>query len=319
MITTTGKSIQAAAAILHDEGVVGIPTETVYGLAANALSKKAVAKIFAVKQRPSFDPLIIHTDDLSKVNDLVRSIPPALQELAAVLMPGPITLLLEKTTLIPDITTSGLPKVAVRIPKHTMARELLAAVDFPLAAPSANPFGYVSPTTATHVADQLGGLIPYILDGGRCAVGLESTIVDYQENKVVILRKGGTPVTTIEDIVGPVKVLSTSSSKPSAPGMLSSHYSPTVPLQLCSVTSALSRYDTDRIGHIAWSQPHPELPLANQLLLTKSDSMLEAAYNLFSHLRELDGMDLDIIVTELVPDQGLGSAINDKLRRAAAK
>jgi len=314
-----GTSKNEAAQLLKAGELVAIPTETVYGLAGNGISPASVAKIFATKNRPSFDPMILHTDSLARVEHLVIDIPAPLQALADKLMPGPLTILLPRTSLVPDITTSGLPKVAIRIPSHPITLELLGLLDFPLAAPSANPFGYVSPTTAQHVLDQLGGQIPYILDGGRCSIGLESTIVDYQEGEVVVLRKGGTKVSTIESIVGAVSIQSSSTSKPSAPGMLTNHYAPKVPLRLMSVKAALTEYKPTHIGHIAWREYSTELPESNQLILSPNGTLEEAAYNLFAHLRALDQKKLHVIVTEPVDNEGLGLAINDKLRRAAAK
>lgn len=317
--TMIGTSVRAAAELLTQGQLVAIPTETVYGLAANGVSPASVAKIFAAKSRPSFDPLILHTDSLHKLQDIVTDIPTTLQTLADELTPGPLTILMRRTSKVPDITTSGLPKVAIRLPSHPTTLELLSLLDFPLAAPSANPFGYVSPTTAQHVFDQLGGKIPYILDGGRCSIGLESTIIDYQEGQVVVLRKGSTKVSSIEAIVGPVTVQSASTSRPSAPGMLSNHYAPKVPLRLISVAEAVADYDQSQIGHIAWSQYSPLIPEDNQLLLSPNGTLEEAAFNLFAHMRELDQKDLQVIVTNLVAEEGLGLAINDKLRRAAAK
>jgi L-threonylcarbamoyladenylate synthase len=190
--------IEKAKALLESGELVAIPTETVYGLAGNALNPDAVAKIFSVKNRPSFDPLIIHTDSLEKVRKFTLDIPAPLDRLAAHFWPGPLTLLLPKKPIVPDLVTSGLDTVAVRIPQHTLTLSLLEALDFPLAAPSANPFGYISPTTAAHVQDQLGDKIPYILDGGPSQVGLESTIVGLENGEVVVYRLGGLEVAAIE-------------------------------------------------------------------------------------------------------------------------
>src|SRR5690606_33298262 len=220
----------------------GLPTETVYGLAANAIDTDAVVKIFETKNRPSFDPLIVHTGSIEQLSKYTGSIDEELQKLADKFWPGPLTLLLNKKPIIPDLVTSGLDRVAVRIPDHPMAMELLLALDFPLAAPSANPFGYISPTKALHVQDKLGDKIRYILDGGNCEVGLESTIVGIEEGQTIIYRLGGTEVSAIEQVVGKVLILPQSSSNPKSPGMLKSHYAPKTPFILGNVEELAERY-----------------------------------------------------------------------------
>jgi L-threonylcarbamoyladenylate synthase len=316
-MTQIGVDISVAVQLLRDERLVAIPTETVYGLAGNAMSIKAVSEIFQVKNRPYFDPMIIHTDDLSKIENLIHSIPEPLLELAKHFMPGPLTILAPRNSRIPDLVTSGSSKVAIRIPDHPLTLELLGALDFPLAAPSANPFGYISPTTAQHVLDQLEGSIPYILDGGPCTIGLESTIVDFIEGEVTILRKGGIPVEEIEKSIGKVKVISRSSSRPSAPGMLEHHYAPKIPLTIKSIREILPQFSTDKIGYLSFSDKNDLIPDDHQRVLSVSKNLVEAAQHFFSYLRELDQLKLDIIIAELVPEEGLGRAINDKLRRAA--
>ena len=218
-----GKDIAHAAALLQQGEVIGMPTETVYGLAGNALDEATVAKIFSIKQRPSFDPLIVHVAKVHQLENWVKNIPVAAHLLAEKFMPGALTLLLEKKSSISDLVTAGSALVAMRIPAHPMAQALLDMLPFPLAAPSANPFGYISPTSAAHVAQQLGDRIPYILDGGLCSIGLESTIVGFPEGKATIFRKGGIAVEAIEEVIGEVLVQSHSSSNPQAPGMLKSH------------------------------------------------------------------------------------------------
>ncbi|NVK51203.1 MAG: threonylcarbamoyl-AMP synthase, partial [Cyclobacteriaceae bacterium] len=214
-----GQDIEKAKEFLEAGQLVGIPTETVYGLAGNALNVDAVAKIFQTKNRPSFDPLIVHTDSIEKVNSFVADIPEILQRLAKEFWPGPLTLLLEKKSIIPDLVTAGLNRVAVRMPKHPLTLKLLKELSFPLAAPSANPFGYISPTKAVHVAQQLGEQIPYILDGGSCEVGLESTIVGMEDEKVTIYRLGGLDLNLITELVGEVEIKSHSSSNQASPGL----------------------------------------------------------------------------------------------------
>ena len=314
-----GTDISYAVQLLQQEQLVAIPTETVYGLAGNAFSEKAVSEIFAVKNRPSFDPLIIHTSAWERVGQWVEEIPEKARLLAANFMPGPLTLLLKRKDLIPDIVTAGSPLVAVRIPRHPLCLELLEKIDFPVAAPSANPFGYISPTTAQHVADQLGDRIHYILDGGSCTVGLESTIVGFPEGEPTVFRKGGIAVESIENLIGPVRVRAHSTSNPQAPGMLKSHYAPRVPLQLGNLEELLQKHASLRLGLISFQKDYPEVPKAFRIVLSPSGDFTEAARRLFASLRYLDQQPLDMILAEPVPEEGLGRAINDRLRRAAAR
>ncbi len=295
-----------------------MPTETVYGLAGNALNTDAVTKIFEVKNRPTFDPLIIHTNSIERIKDYVVAIPLKAQLLAEKFMPGPLTLLLQKKEIIPDLVTSGLDSVAVRIPKHSLALELLQNLDFPLAAPSANPFGYISPTTAQHVDNQLGSKIKYVLNGGECNIGIESTIIGFFEDEAIIYRKGGLSIEDIEKLIGKVKVNEHSSSNPKAPGMLKSHYAPSVKLKVESSILKVSENVLKKTGFLGFDIFHPQIPLENQLLLSPSRDFKEAAKNLFAYMRQLDLMDIEEIHAILLPEIDLGRAINDRLRRAAS-
>jgi L-threonylcarbamoyladenylate synthase len=313
----TGTDLKAAKDYLEAGNVVGIPTETVYGLAGNALNPDAVLAIFRVKNRPSFDPLIIHTDSIQKIEQYVSSIPSAARILAEACWPGPLTLLLPKRELIPDLVTAGLSSVAVRIPDHPLTLCLLQSLDFPLAAPSANPFGYISPTTAAHVADQLGDQVPYILDGGPARVGLESTIIGFDEAMPTIYRFGGMTLQTIEALIGPVNIRTHSSSNPQAPGMLSSHYAPRKPLIL--LQPGTSPPPGARTAALAFREPFAGLADNHQLILSPTGELAEAAKNLFAHLRSLDALDVDIIYAEPLPNHGLGQAMNDRLRRASVR
>ena len=313
-----GKDIKKAIEILNKEQLVAIPTETVYGLGGNALSSKAVAEIFKVKNRPSFDPLIIHTDSLEKVEKYVKSIPEKAMLLAREFMPGSLTLLLPKEDIVPDLVTSGSPLVAVRLPHHPMTLELLSNLDFPLAAPSANPFGYISPTSAQHVDNQLGKKIPYILDGGSCEVGLESTIVGFEGEKAIVYRKGGLAVEAIEAVIGSVKVLNHSTSNPKAPGQLKSHYAPQTPFQIGNPNELFNEHKGKKIGVISFSKEYEQVPAENQVVLSALGDFSEAARNLFAGMRHLDSLNLDLIIAELLPEKDLGRAINDRLKRAAA-
>ncbi|UBM59411.1 threonylcarbamoyl-AMP synthase [Marinilongibacter aquaticus] len=311
-----GQDIARAQALLKDGKVIGMPTETVYGLAANALDAHAAAQIFEIKNRPSFDPLIIHTDKLEKLENWVQCIPDQLKTLIAHFSPGPLTVLLPRKPIIPDLITSGLPRVAVRIPNHPLTLNLLAQLDFPLAAPSANPFGYVSPTQAEHVNRQLGDKIEYILDGGACKIGLESTIVGLENEKLTVYRKGGLAIEAIEEIVGKVYVNEHSDSNPAAPGMLKSHYSPNKKMHLIDGSSKF--HFRERVGILSFCETWSEIGTQNQFILSPKGDLNEAAQHLFAGLRYLDEQDIDDIYLELVPEKGLGRAINDRLRRAAA-
>jgi L-threonylcarbamoyladenylate synthase len=316
-----GADLNAARQWLVAGHVVGIPTETVYGLAGNALNEEAVLTIFRVKNRPAFDPLIVHTDSLDKVRQLVRELPPLAEQLARTCWPGPLTLLLPKRNHIPDLTTSGLDTVAIRIPNHPLTLALLQSLDFPLAAPSANPFGYISPTTAQHVADQLGDQVPYILDGGPCRVGVESTIIGFDgAGKAVVYRLGGIAVEQLEAITGPLSVQVSSSNPqeaPPAPGMLTSHYAPRKPLTLLADGELPSEVGVE-VGALVFSEPLAGIPAQNQLVLAPGGDVMEAARHLFAHLRRLDTFPVTRLYAQLVPNKGLGRAVNDRLRRAAA-
>ena len=312
-----GTNRQAAKEFLEAGNVVGIPTETVYGLAGNALNSDAVLTIFRVKNRPSFDPLLLHTASLEKIHQFVTDIPEPAHLLANRFWPGPLTLLLPKRDLIPDLVTSGLPRVAVRIPNHPLTLDLLRSLDFPLAAPSANPFGYISPTTAQHVADQLGDQVPYILDGGPAGIGIESTIIGFENNVPTVFRLGGMALDQIEQVIGPVVVRTHSTSNPSAPGMLSSHYAPRKPLRL--LAPGESPQPQERPGALVFRAPFGGLHPENQRVLSPTGDLNEAAKNLFAHLRALDALPLDIIYAEPMPNEGLGFAMNDRLRRASVR
>jgi L-threonylcarbamoyladenylate synthase len=310
-----GTDIEKARALLEAGQVVAIPTETVYGLAANALSIPAVTKIFEVKNRPQFDPLIVHVANLDGARMYVKEIPAAIQLLAERFWPGPLTFLLERKNSIPDLVTSGLDTVGIRCPDHPMTRDLLKSLSFPLAAPSANPFGYVSPVTPQHVNEQLGDKISYILDGGVCRVGLESTIVGIEQGISTVYRMGGLSLEDIERVGGPVQVRAHSTSNPKAPGQLKSHYAPGKKLILGTIEELLQLYPAHRLGLLTFQA---DFNSTYQYILSPSGSLTEAAQHLFTALRAFDKMPIDYILAELVPDEGLGRAINDRLRRAAA-
>ncbi len=314
-----GTDIARAAALLREGRLVAIPTETVYGLAANALNETAVTSIFEVKNRPRFDPLIVHLASIPDMETYAAEIPEKAQALAQAFMPGPLTLLLPKRLSVPDLVTAGSPLCAFRVPGHPLAHALLKLLDFPLAAPSANPFGYISPTTARHVAQQLGDKIPYILDGGPCAVGLESTIIGFEGDEPVVYRKGGLEVEAVEAIVGKVQIRSFSTSEPLAPGMLKSHYAPRIPLEWGDLDALLAQHAGRRVAVLTFREAVQGVPQERQVVLSPTGDLAEAARTLFGAMRHLDASGAELILAEPLPEQGLGRAVNDRLRRAAAK
>lgn len=318
MQTKIATNISEAAAFLANGELVAIPTETVYGLAGNALNDSAVVKIFEAKGRPQFNPLIVHCGSVEQIEHYVLQIPPLAYKLSERFMPGPLTLLLPKKDIIPDLVTAGSDKVAIRIPNHPLTLALLQQLDFPVAAPSANPSGYVSPTTAQHVWDQLQGKIPYILDGGACNVGIESTIVGWNEkNETLVYRLGGLSVEEIEDACcQKVKILTHTESKPQTAGQLLSHYAPRTPLLLGKISVLIEEYGIEKVGILSLNKKYEQIPLKNQFMLSPQGTLSEAARNLFQAMRYLDGLGLRVIFAEWMPETGLGLAINDRLGRA---
>jgi len=311
----TGTDISIARDLLKRGDLVAVPTETVYGLAGNALDPISVARIFDVKNRPSFDPLIVHIHDFTQLSKYVMHVPIQAERLAKEFWPGPLTLLLKKRSIIPDLVTSGLDTVGIRCPNHPLTQNLLRTIDFPLAAPSANPFGFVSPTTAAHVTEQLGSKIKYVLDGGPCPVGIESTIVGFENNKTIVYRLGGVPVENIEQVVGDVEIAAPSGS-PKVPGQLKSHYAPAKKMFTADLEKAMNMIDMDRVALLSFERDYGA---THQVILSPTGSLAEAAKNLFGALRQLDKMPVELILAELVPEEGLGRAINDRLKRASAK
>ena len=311
-----GDDIDHARRVLNDGGLVGIPTETVYGLAANAFNSAAIGKIFAVKNRPAFDPLITHLGSIKDLKLLVTEIPGSAKNLIESFWPGPLTVVLPKSNQIIDLITSGLPTAAFRLPRHKLLQELLSGLDFPIVAPSANPFGYVSPTSAEHVNQQLGDKIDFILDGGNCNIGIESTIIGFIDDQPIVLRLGGLPIEDIEKVVGKVKISTKKSGNPAVPGMQESHYSPSKKVVLGNIENLIDLYGTEKIGILSFTKKYAAYP---NFVLSKEASLTEAAVNLFSGLRWFETQDIDIIITEKVSNKGLGKAINDRLTRASTK
>nr|WP_321451254.1 L-threonylcarbamoyladenylate synthase [uncultured Carboxylicivirga sp.] len=313
-------NIEKAAHFLRNEDVVAIPTETVYGLAGNAFSEKAIKRIFEVKNRPFYNPLIVHIKSIDELNKIATNIPEMAFKLAEVFWPGPLTLVLDKQPSISDFVTGGKTTVAVRLPAHPVALELLNHIDFPLVAPSANPFNYLSPTSAQHVKEQLGNKIPYILDGGNCEKGVESTIIGFQDNLPILYRLGAIAMEEIEAVTGELTTQNQSKNSPNAPGMLSKHYSPKTQFILSNnITQTLESLKNKKVGVITFNESRQDYSVFHQVALSYNNNLKEAASNLFSTLHQLDKMNLDVIVAERLPDEGLGRTINDRLQRAASK
>jgi len=319
-MTFIGKDIETAAAVLANDQVIALPTETVYGLAGNALSISAVTKIYEIKKRPFTNPLIIHLPDTSQFHKYVKNIPAIAVKLAEHFWPGPLTLLLPKNSTIPDIVTAGLPNVGVRIPSHPMALELLRKLPFPLAAPSANPFGYISPTTAEDVERILFGKVDYILDGGECEKGIESTIVGFDGDMPIVYRVGAISSEAIKKVAGKVGINTKHIVKPVSHGTLPSHYAPNTSLYLTNnVEELLKLFPQTGTGILAFKNSYRTIPEDQQEVLSVSGNLDEAAHNLYKALHRLDGLKLGRIIAERVPNIGVGIAINNRLERATLK
>jgi len=311
------KEIQKAASLLKEGNVVAIPTETVYGLAANAFNENAVRKIFEIKGRPLFNPLIIHIKSLAFFEQLVCNIPPKALQLAHHFWPGSLTLILPKKDIVPNIITAGKNTVAVRIPNHPLTLELLNELDFPLAAPSANPFGTISPTEAKHVTDYFNEKIPMVLDGGICQNGIESTIIGFEFDEPVLYRLGSITVEEIEKIVGKITIKNKKEVAPDAPGMLSKHYAPKTKTFLeTDINAFLKKHPNKKIGILLFNQRIENNEFIHQEILSENGNFKQAAVNLYSAMHRLDKLGLDLIVAERFPDLDLGKSINDRLERA---
>jgi len=312
-----GSDIERAADVLRAGGLVAFPTETVYGLGADASSDAAVARIFEVKQRPRAHPLIVHLAPGARLDDWAVGVPDVARRLAAAAWPGPLTIILRRAPRVARTATGGADTVGLRVPAHPVAQALLRAFGGAIAAPSANRFGAVSPTTAAHVRADLGGDVDYILDGGPCRVGVESTIVDLSRDRPVLLRPGGLPREAIEVIVGPLAA--PDAAAPAAPGTLASHYAPrarVVAVDPDDVPAAVAAEHGTRAvlapasAFAAWG----ELPAIARAL---PDDLPGMARELYAALRDLDAAGVDVVIAALPPAVGLGEAVGDRLRRAA--
>ncbi len=310
--------INKAADFLKDNNVVAIPTETVYGLAGNIYSEEAIKKIFEVKQRPLFNPLIVHVHSIGQVEKITSEFPPKARLLANHFWPGALTLVLKKKEIIPDLITAGKDTVAVRIPNHPITLQLLKELPFPLAAPSANPFNRISPTQSKHVAAYFKDSIPMVLEGGACKQGLESTIIGFEDGEPIIYRLGSTSAEEIEEVVGLLHVKNKKESSPDAPGMLKKHYSPRTKTYLVDdVNAFVKQFPNKKIAVLSFKESYQTLNLFHVEALSIQGDFKEAAAALYSTLHKLDELNVDMIVAERFPEKSLGRSINDRLERAA--
>ncbi|MCS7311372.1 MAG: L-threonylcarbamoyladenylate synthase [Acidobacteria bacterium] len=312
----TEETIAEAARILRDGGLVVFPTETVYGLGAHALDARAVARIFEVKNRPRFDPLIVHIADLAMLEGLCETMFDSARRLIDRFWPGPLTVVLPKRSVVPDIVKAGLPTVAVRWPSHPVAQALIRAAGIPVAAPSANPFGRLSPTRVEHLDPVLRSQVDLVIDGGPCEFGVESTIVYVTEEAVTVLRLGALPVEVLEAVVGPVTLQIGSLGRPMSPGQLPRHYAPRTPVRVLR-PGETSPPSSHRVGYLAFREAPPDRSFQAVEVLSPTGDLREAAARLFDCLHRLDEAGVDVIYAEPVPEVGLGRAIMDRLRRAA--
>ncbi|RJS72358.1 MAG: threonylcarbamoyl-AMP synthase [Candidatus Syntrophoarchaeum sp. WYZ-LMO15] len=306
----SSEAIKEAASIIKEGGLVAFPTETVYGLGASALNPEAIARVFEVKRRPHFEPLIVHIADMMDLERLCLRVDDRAKKLIKEFWPGPLTLVLPKSDILPDIVTAGLRTVAIRMPSHPVALELIREAGVPVAAPSANPSGYLSPTEASHVMEQIGPEIDLIINGGKCPLGLESTVLDISEEPT-LLRAGAVPIERIKEVIGEVKI--------SSPLKEKRRYSLRKPLKILKNGEAGSPPEGMKVGLLAFKPPADSTPFEMVEVLSLSGDLREAAANLFSSLHRLDKAEIDLIYAEPIPETGLGRAIMERLRRAEDK
>ena len=316
-MNTPSEAIRKAVALLNQDELVAIPTETVYGLAGNIFSEKAVRKIFEMKKRPLFNPLIAHIHSIKQLEELAKDIPAEARLLAKHFWPGALTLLLKKQSHVPDLITAGKDTVAVRMPNHPVALQLLKELKYPLAAPSANPFGCISPTQAKHVEEYFGSKLAMVLDGGSCSKGIESTIIGFENGEAVLYRLGSISIESIEEVIGTLKIRNNNETSPDAPGMLSRHYAPaTTTYLVLDVEEFIKNFKGKKIGVLVFKDEINDLSIKHQEVLSKAGDLDEAASKLYEAMHCMDKLDLDMIVAERFPNIGLGKSINDRLERA---
>ena len=318
----TPHNMERAARIIREGGIVSFPTETVYGLGADVFNAEGVIKIFEAKKRPFFDPLIAHIADIEQIEKLCADIPGRAMDIAAKFWPGPLTIVVPRSSSVPDIATSGLSTVAVRMPDHPVALELIRLSGTSIAAPSANPFGYLSPTRAGHVLKGLGDSIDMIIDGGPCTVGVESTIIKIEDSRTILLRPGGISLEQLEPVTGPVITGENLSDITEAPGQLPYHYSPSKIVRIFESAEAMD-FSSEDTAFLLFRECdrniiEPADP-ANIEILSPSGDLREAAANIFSALHRLDSLPVSRIHAEAIPETGLGRAIMDRLKKASKK
>jgi len=317
MSKTITNSIDKAAALLVAGEVVAIPTETVYGLAGNLFNPSAVEKIYTLKNRPRNNPLIVHVKDLEAALPLITEFPKPLQQLAEKYWPGPLTVLLKKSKLVPDSITAGSDFVAIRVPAHPLTKQLLEQIPFPLVAPSANPFTRISPTKAEHVEHYFGDSIPCILDGGSCSVGLESTIIGMNNNTPLLYREGVLGKLLLESLIGPIEKFNPQKNTILTPGQWPRHYAPLTKTILCK-REEIMLHVKDNTGIIIYKEPLLSVNTNQQHILSETGSLVEAAKNLYQILHHVDKQKYETIICEMLPQEELGNTINDRLKRASS-
>ena len=318
----TEENIKKASLIIKSGGLVAFPTETVYGLGADVFNPGAVVKIFKVKNRPFFDPLIVHISDFADLKKIVKKLPFKAKKLIDKFWPGPLTIVVEKKESVPGIVTAGLKTVAVRMPDNKIALKLIKYSETPIAAPSANPFGYISPTTAKQVEEMIGDKIDMILDGGKCKIGVESTIIYFENDETFVLRPGGLPLEEIESVIGKVKMIN-KTSKRLSPGLLKRHYAPKVKLVIKKIEE-MKKMDYSnyrRVGFLFFKEIPDFVKCLRDCevfikVLSTRGELEEAASNLFEYLYDFDKLKVDIIIAEPVPEKGLGIAIMNRFKKA---
>jgi L-threonylcarbamoyladenylate synthase len=320
MAGITSSNIEKAASLLKEGKVVAIPTETVYGLAANMWDEDAILRVFATKKRPLTNPLIVHIGHVSQLELLVEEVPYVINKLITHFWPGPLTILLPKNNSISHTITAGSPFVAVRMPKHDITLKLIEKTGFPLVAPSANPANQVSPTSAEHVEKYFGQSIDMILDGGICEKGIESTIVSWNGEKIVIHREGSLSREVIHEALGSDCTISKDSKEITAPGQFSKHYAPSKPLYLCNnIDDHLDDFKGMKVGIITYNEIPKNKDVCFVRILAPNNSLTIAMKNLYRTLHEMEDLPIDCILCEWMPNEKEGKGINDRLRRAATK
>lgn len=317
-LEATSENILYAAELIKVGELVAFPTETVYGLGADGLNPIAAAKIFEAKNRPSFNPLILHVSTIEQLDYICKIDNENIQKLIAEFWPGPLTLVLPKREIVPEIVTAGNDTVAVRMPNHPVALSLINNARTPVAAPSANKFGMLSPTSAQHVEKQLKNRIKLILDGGESDVGLESTILEIKENRISLLRPGGLPLEDLQAVVGEINQKNKLDTAPNAPGQLPFHYSTSIPLKIID-DNTFDSLENKKVGLLVFQENNYQFDFSEVKILSHKGDLREASANLFKYMHELDSLNLDLILVEPVKKVGLGNAIMDRLEKASNK